>query len=57
MHLTGHGFQATGKIWCLQNRIKYGYLDITAPGEDGYQGTGDKIITRRSLLQGLQIFE
>jgi hypothetical protein len=41
MRLTGGGFQATGKIWVLQNQIEYGYQGTTALVEDGYQGTGD----------------
>jgi len=50
MRLTGPGFQATGKIWHLQNRMEYGYQDITVLGEDGYRGTGDnhkKIVAAR----------
>ena len=42
MHLTGPGGRVIGKNWFLQNQVKIGCQDITARGEDGYQGTGDK---------------
>jgi hypothetical protein len=49
MHRTEPGGRVIGKTWFPQNQVKYGYQDITARGEGGYRGTGDK--QKKALLR------
>jgi|LGVE01.1.fsa_nt_gb hypothetical protein len=55
MHLTGPGGRVIGKNWFPKNQVKYGYQDITARGEGGYRGTGDK--QKKSAARAEKIYK